>query len=144
MRQRDGPPLLTGPLHGKINPHEVSWALSDYGIADTYKYKAFQCLQISLEKGAMYRDIWATVLNRDYLDSLLTPEEKAARQAEFDLYNKPRPPAPPTPPEEEGEEMLPLAEGEEMQYLDYDMDEEGNVINQTIGSGDGTDVTQFE
>lgn len=141
MRHRDGRPLLSGPLQGKINPHEVSWALSEYGVADTYKHKAFQCLQISLEKGAMYRDIWATVLNREYLDSLLTPEEKTARQAEFDLFNKPRPAASPTPPKEES---LPLSGNEEMQYVDFDMDEEGNVINQTTGSGNGEDSTQLK
>ena len=94
MQHRDGRPLLVGPLQGKINPHEVSWALAEYGIADTYKYKAFQCLQITLEKGVLYRDIWATVLNREYLDSLLTPEQKAAFQAEIEMHNRKPPPEP--------------------------------------------------
>lgn len=138
VRHRDGRPLLVGPLHGKINPNEVSWALADYGIADTYKHKAFQCLQISLEKGVLYRDIWGSVLNKEFVNAQLTPEERAARRAEFDLYNRPPPPKPPV-----AEPAAQLMEGEEMEYVDYDVDEEGNLIGQSTGSGTGEDLSHF-
>lgn len=126
-----------GPLHGKVNPQEVSWALLDYGIADTYKHKAYQYLQISLEKGAMYKDIWATVLNKEYVTSLLSPEELAKRKAEFEQYNKPiRKLTPPTPPS--SEPASGLKQGEEMGFIDFEVDDEGNLLSQSeMQHGDG-------
>lgn len=160
VRHLDGRVLLEGPLHGKVDPSATTWALADYGIADTYKYKAYQCLQISFVKAAMYRDIWATVLNRDYVLSLMTPEELAQRHAAMNRFERPRnasmssaskpgdnrlPPTMPTPPPKTTQRgptsptALKLRDDEELGYIDYELDEHDNVISQTSHRGNGED-----
>lgn len=73
---------MEGPLHGKINPSETTWAIlsSEENNRQQYSndkdeettlvgYYPGPILQIFLEKSFGYNDIWATVINRDYLNS---------------------------------------------------------------------------
>lgn len=76
--------LLAGPLHGKVDPAEASWALlpddcwsTEEGEADARtRYSGSgssdgrMALQVLLEKSFGSQEIWATLLNRDYLKAL--------------------------------------------------------------------------
>lgn len=76
--------LLAGPLHGKVDPAEASWALlsdDDYwpreGGADDARTRysssssdGRMALQVLLEKSFGSQEIWATLLNRDYLKAV--------------------------------------------------------------------------
>lgn len=76
--------LLAGPLHGKVDPAEASWALlpddcwsREEGEADARtRYSGSgrsdgrMALQVLLEKSFGSQEIWATLLNRDYLKAL--------------------------------------------------------------------------
>lgn len=74
--------LLAGPLHGKVDPAEASWALlsdDDYwpreGEADDARTRysssdGRMALQVLLEKSFGSQEIWATLLNRDYLKAV--------------------------------------------------------------------------
>ena len=64
-------------MHGKINPSETSWAIIS---SDDLKYQSNddasennfyigQMLQICLEKSFGFNSIWATVIDRNYLNS---------------------------------------------------------------------------
>ena len=77
--------LLAGPLHGKVDPAEASWALlsdDDYwpreGEADDARTRytssssdGRMALQVLLEKSFGSQEIWATLLNRDYLKAVV-------------------------------------------------------------------------
>jgi hypothetical protein len=72
--------LISGPFHGKVVPSESSWVILpssrsvivtpsitpqlDFSL-DEQEYKP--CILMSLQKGHGHQEIWATVLNRDYL-----------------------------------------------------------------------------
>ena len=153
MRFANGTIILAGPLQGKINPLEVTWALNDYAIQDRYKNHATQYLQVSLEKTALYREIWGTVLSRAYLSSLLTPEELASRKAALEnAYMKesqaPRPGQTSSTPRAAGPVYSgkPLHRGvthteeneeEVVSYVDFDLDEDGKIVGTSTGIGRG-------
>ncbi len=149
IRFANGTIILAGPLQGKINPHEITWALNDYAIQDQYKNHAAQYLQVSLEKTALYREIWGTVLSRAYLSSLLTPEERASRKATLEKAHTkvsqapgPRPTSPElrtsSPGASRGVTHTEASEEEEVvSYVDFDLDEEGKIIGTSTGMGRG-------
>ncbi len=95
MRYANGTVLLAGPLHGRINPDEVTWALLDYGIADTYEKHASQYLHISLEKTHLYRALWTTVLTKQHMWAQLSPEERRKRRKELEAEGFPEEELPP-------------------------------------------------
>ena len=74
---KTGQVLLEGPLHGKINPSETTWAIlsadelnsQSRNDESNISYYPGTILQIFLEKSFGYNDIWATVISRDYLNS---------------------------------------------------------------------------
>jgi len=153
IRFANGTIILAGPLQGKINPHEITWALNDYAIQDQYKNHATQYLQVSLEKTALYREIWGTVLSRVYLSSLLTPEERASRKAALEkAYTKtsqtPRPdqastlpraasPGSSQPPSRGVTHTEVNEEEEVVSYVDFDLDKDGKIIGTSSGMGRG-------
>lgn len=77
---------MAGPLHGKVDPAEASWALlsdddcwwsrEEGGEADArtpYSSSSSDgrmALQMLLEKSFGSQEIWATLLNRDYLKAI--------------------------------------------------------------------------
>ena len=58
--------VFEGPLQGKINPSESMWAIAGDDIYATFRGER---LIISLEKSFSSQEIWASVLNRDFLAS---------------------------------------------------------------------------
>ena len=75
-----GDVLLTGPLHGKVLVSECAWAL--LGAEDVAKsagssggLRLGPRVLISLEKAFDSREIWATVLSRDFLSTQNIPNE---------------------------------------------------------------------
>jgi hypothetical protein len=64
VRLADGTVLMQGPLHGRVLPSECSWALLE---ADPAARIRGQRLQLSLCKSRGSEDIWASVLDRDFL-----------------------------------------------------------------------------
>jgi HSP20 family molecular chaperone IbpA len=58
--------ILEGPLQGKINPSQSMWDIAGDDIYATFRGER---LIISLEKSFSSQEIWASVLNRDYLAS---------------------------------------------------------------------------
>ncbi len=153
IRFANGTIILAGPLQGKINPHEITWALNDYAIQDQYKNHATQYLQVSLEKTALYREIWGTVLSRVYLSSLLTPEERVSRKAALEKAHTkvskapgPRQTAPlprasspgSSQPPSRGVTHTEASDKEEVvSYVDFDLDEDGKIIGTSTGMGRG-------
>eukprot|EP01032_Pedospumella_encystans_P014562 gene14562-16717_t len=153
VRFANGTTILAGPLQGKINPLEVTWALNDYAIQDQYKNHATQYLQVSLEKTALYREIWGTVLGRAYLSSLLTPEERASRKAALENAHMKESPSPrpgqtsSTPrtagpvysgkPPHRGVTHTEEIEEDVVSYVDFDLDEDGKIIGTSTGTGRG-------
>lgn len=66
VRLSSGEVLLEGPLHGRVVVSESQWALLEEDPAARIRGKR---LQLSLHKSHASRDIWATVLDRDFLAS---------------------------------------------------------------------------
>lgn len=56
--------LFSGPLHGKVLPSQSGWAFADPD--PTQKYKGYRVV-LSLEKSHLSADLWATVLDREYM-----------------------------------------------------------------------------
>lgn len=71
--------LLEGPLHGKVLPSLSMWAILEPDSALLHKGPV---LRLSLEKGHGHRDIWATVLNREYLANKQRERTEAGEEEE--------------------------------------------------------------
>lgn len=82
----DGTVLLQGPLHARVVPSECSWSLLDYPAHKVYKTQALQYVQISLEKGHNYKEVWATVLDREYLSKV--DDTRPAHSEEYVRYQE--------------------------------------------------------
>lgn len=67
VKLTNGTVLLEGPLHGGVDPSECNWSLLEYSPAQAYKTQASHYVQLFLQKGYQHRDVWATVLDRQYL-----------------------------------------------------------------------------
>lgn len=59
--------ILEGPLYGKINPSQSSWNLDDDDPTSDYRG---QRLILNLEKAYGHRELWASVFEKDYVDTL--------------------------------------------------------------------------
>lgn len=59
--------ILEGPLYGKINPSQSSWNLDDDDPSSDYRG---QRLILNLEKGYGHQELWASVFEKDYVDTL--------------------------------------------------------------------------
>lgn len=70
VKLANGTALLEGPLHGRVDPSECSWSLLEYSPAMAHKTQASHYVQLSLQKGYQHRDVWATVLDRQYLSEI--------------------------------------------------------------------------
>jgi hypothetical protein len=69
---RTGVVLIDGPLHGKINPGESSWALAPH---DPKAWVKGEKVILSLEKSYSTQEIWATVFDREFLKSKMKLDE---------------------------------------------------------------------
>lgn len=64
VRLQDGSVILEGPLDGKIDPSQSMWALMEpEPLARVRGYY----LSLSLEKSYGHRDIWASVLSKEFM-----------------------------------------------------------------------------
>lgn len=68
---KSGEVLLYGPLQGRIIPSECVWAILPRDIYSTTEYKGPK-IQLSLEKSHGYKQIWASVLSRTFLNTNVT------------------------------------------------------------------------
>ena len=69
--KKDGVILFGGPLHGKILPSQSGWSFADPD--PTQRFKDYRVV-LSLEKSHLSSELWATVLDRDHLKSLLAAD----------------------------------------------------------------------
>lgn len=59
--------LFSGKLHGKILPSQSGWSFADPD--PTQKYKDYRVV-LGLEKSHLSADLWATVLDREYMKAM--------------------------------------------------------------------------